>query len=119
MQKKIIQLYEQINYLGFHTIYYKQYDYVKKAKELIPDIQEFVNWFMSENQFGVEEDLYQELQQNLIVILKDCMTAFEQDDRVLLLDALEYGLGEYLKMFLPENYLEERNNGYHEEEPEK
>ena len=45
----------------------------------------------------------------MLDILKDCMAAFEQKDRVLLLDALEYGLVEYLKMFLPENYIEERN----------
>ena len=35
-------------------------------------------------------------------ILKDTMDALENGDKVLLHDALAYGLSEYLRMFLPE-----------------
>ncbi|MCF2642424.1 hypothetical protein I6E50_08385 [Roseburia hominis] len=109
MEEKIIQLYEDINYIGYCCVYGKKNDYVKRAKSLIPDIQEFVTWFTEKNQFGIEDTLYQALKNNMFDILKDCIEAFQQEDRVLLLDALEYGVAEYLKMFLPENYIEERN----------
>lgn len=46
---------------------------------------------------------------NLVNILKDCMTAIEQNDRVLMLDALEYGISEYLQLFLPEDGLKEED----------
>lgn len=109
MEDKIIELFEKINFLGYYTTNFQKYDYIKRAKSLIPEIQEFVTWFDSGNQFGIEESDYQALQENLLDILKDCMEAFEQEDRVLLLDALEYGLSEYLKMFLPTDYFEKRN----------
>lgn len=118
MEEKIEKLYEKINYLGFHTVNYKQNDYVNRAKEFVPEIEEFINWFMEENRFGIDDEMYQALQRNLVDILNDCMVAFEEEDRVLLLDALEYGLGEYLKMFIPENYVEERNKVY-DEQPKK
>ncbi|MDD6168818.1 MAG: hypothetical protein PUB46_01900 [Lachnospiraceae bacterium] len=109
MEEKIISLYEGINYTGYCCVYGKKNDYVTRIKSFVSDIREFVAWFMDENKFGIEDDLYMALVNNLIDILKDCNRALEQNDRVLLLDALEYGLVEYLKMFLPENYLEERN----------
>lgn len=115
MEKEIINLYEKINYLGFYTVEYKKNNYVENAKKLIPEIQEFANWFLSENQFGIQDELYQELQRNLVDILRDCMIAFEQRDRVLLLDALEYGVCEYLRMFIPEEYFEEREKNYADE----
>ena len=37
---------------------------------------------------------------NLIDILKDILGALEQDDMVLLNDAMSYGLMEYLQLFL-------------------
>ena len=109
MEEKIIQLYENINYIGYCCVQGKKNDYVERVKTLLPDIQEFVTWFLDKNQFGIEDALYQALKSNMIDILKECMEGFEQEDRVLLLDALEYGVSEYLKMFLPENYIEERN----------
>ncbi|MGN1174748.1 MAG: hypothetical protein ACI4S1_04745 [Roseburia sp.] len=109
MEEKIIQLYENINFLGFYTVDHQKRDYVNQAKKLIPEIQAFTNWFLNGNNFGIEDNLYQALTENLLDILRDCMLAFEQEDRVLLLDALEYGIGEYLKMFLPDRYIEERN----------
>lgn len=109
MEEKIIRLYENINYIGYCCVCGKKNDYVKRAKSLISDIQEFAIWFVEKNQFGIENTLYQALRENMLDILKDCTEAFEQKDRVLLLDALEYGLVEYLKMFLPENYIKERN----------
>ena len=106
MEKKIIELFEKINYMGFYCVYYKKNDYyVEKAKELLPDITTFTEWFLSENVFGIEEDIYLMMQQDILEILQDCMDALRENDNVLMLDALENGLGKLLKLFIPEEYF--------------
>lgn len=108
MEDKIIQLYEDINYMGFLYTCHGKNDYVKRANSLLPQIKEFVQWFLSGNQFGIDEELYQALQQNLLKILEDIATAAKENDTVLMLDVLEQGLSEYLKMFMPQDYFEEK-----------
>lgn len=73
---------------------------IKKIKDLIPQIQQFAIWFLAGNRFGVEQEEYQELSSNLLQILKDIVEALEQEDYVLLHDAIGYGLLEYLKLFM-------------------
>ncbi|MCI7107497.1 MAG: hypothetical protein MR945_06400 [Agathobacter sp.] len=107
MEEKIKQLYEDINFIGFYCTYHKEGTYIEKAQKLIPQIEEFCRWFLEENKFGIEEDLYVALKRNLIDILNDCMQALKERDRVLMMDALEQGLVEYLRLFMPEECLEE------------
>jgi Penicillin V acylase and related amidases len=107
MQEKIEHLYETINFLGFNATYSRNNNYAKNAREMIPQIQEFVQWFLT-NISGLEEGVYL----NLIDILKDCETALQEDDNVLMMDALEQGLSEYLEMFLSEEYFKEKESGY-------
>lgn len=108
MEEKIKQLHDIIFFIGFDCTYYKKGDYIDRTKQLIPDIQEFVQWFLTGNQFGIDDEEYFLLQKNLLEILKDIVTAVEQGDRVLMMDALEFGIGEYMKMFLPEDYFDEK-----------
>lgn len=110
MEEKIKKLYENINFIGYYCMYHRKNDYIEKAKSLLPDVQEFVQWFLAGNQFGIEEEIYQKLQRNLISVLQDITEALKQKDRVLMLDALEFGISEYLAMFLPEEYFEEKRN---------
>lgn len=107
-EEKIKILYNEINFIGFDCMYHKKNVYMDEVKDLIPKVQEFAVWFLEGNQFGIENELYRELSYNLIDILKDCETAWKEKDRVLMMDALEQGITEYLKMFLSEEYLEER-----------
>lgn len=107
MEEKIKTLYENINFIGYYCMSHRKYDYVERAKNLFPAVSEFIEWFVAGNQFGIEEELYLQLRDNLIRILKDMETAVREGDRVLLLDALEYGISEYLSMFLPEEYFKE------------
>lgn len=107
MEEIIKKIYEEIFYIGFYSTYYRDNGYVDEAQKLLPLITEFVEWFMQENIFGIESELYNDLVQNLLQILIDCKEAFKQRDRVLLMDSLEQGLVEYLKLFLSETYLEE------------
>lgn len=119
MEEKIISLYEAINFIGFDCTYQRKNNYVERAKELLPRIQEFAEWFLGGNQFGFEEDLYCALQGNMLGILEDITAAMKEQDRVLMLDAVENGIGEYLKMFLPENYFEEKRKEFNDRTIEK
>lgn len=107
MEEKIESLYETINFLGFNATYSRNNNYAQNIREIIPQIQEFVQWFL-ENISGLEEGVYF----NLIDILKDCETALQEDDNVLMMDALEQGLSEYLEMFLSEEYFREKETSY-------
>lgn len=108
MENKIQELYESINFLGFHATYHRNNNYVENSKGLLPDIQEFVQWFLKQRQFGLERQVYD----NLVDILKDCETALREHDNVLMMDALEQGIAGYLEMFLSEEYFREKETAY-------
>ena len=100
MEEKIKELYEQLRDISARYLIYQKYDNIELVKKIIPQIQEFVLWFLKENIFGIDEAIYQGMCQNLINILDDIVSALEQEDCVLLHDAITYGLEEYLEMFL-------------------
>lgn len=110
MEEKIKALYESINFIGFQSMYSRDTNYMEKIRGLLPDVQEFAEWFLQGDAFGFGEELYQSLRANLLDILKDCADALQEDDRVLMMDALEQGIAEYLRMFLPEDYLREKES---------
>ena len=78
-----------------------------EIKKIIPQIQDFVSWFLNENIFDIDNTLYGDLRRNLVEILQDMCLAMQNEDRVLMHDAVNYGLVLYLEMFLPD---EEREN---------
>lgn len=102
MEENIEKLNEQLNliYVG-HMVYQKKNN-VEEITKIMPQIQEFVLWFLEGNRFGIEKELYQDMSANLLEILKDMVEALANGDRVLLHDAAAYGLSEYLRLFLPE-----------------
>ncbi|MCI9530661.1 MAG: hypothetical protein HFH38_02730 [Lachnospiraceae bacterium] len=108
MEKKIQDLYEGINFLGFNTTYHRNNNYVENCKRLVPKIQEFVQWFMAGTQPGIGREVYD----NLVSILEDCETALREHDNVLMMDALEQGIAGYLEMFLTEEYFREKETAY-------
>ena len=78
-----------------------------QIKKIIPQIHEFVLWFLKDNIFDIEAELYQSLSQNLVEILKDILEAMEQGDMVLLHDAATYGLMGYLELFVVDQKQED------------
>lgn len=100
MEKKIQDLFEELRMITAAYMIYQEREKLEKIKNIIPQIQDFVMWFLEGNRFGIEDDLYQGLSKNLLVILEDILTALEQEDKVLLNDAVAYGLMEYLEMFI-------------------
>lgn len=108
MEEKIQSLYEEINFLGFHATYHRNNNYVENSRSLLPKVQEFVHWFMEEQQFGFAQEIYD----NLVEILKDCEIALREHDNVLMMDALEQGISGYLEMFLSEEFFKEKESAY-------
>lgn len=102
MKDKINILYFKLNFIGMVYLDYQKIGNVEAIKEYLPQISEFVNWFVTENIFGIEDNLYQALTENLLGIVNDILQAIENNDRVLMHDAVQYGLMEYLGMFVEE-----------------
>lgn len=110
MEEKIQGLFESINFIGFNATYQRSNKYIENSKDLLPAIWDFVEWFMGNQEFGFEKEVYD----NLIDILKDCEDALKEHDNVLMIDALEQGISGYLEMFLPKGYFREREASYAE-----
>lgn len=100
MEDKIQNLYQELGEIIVFYLVYQKRDNIERIKKMIPQIQEFVLWFLQENIFGIEAELYQAMSRNLIEILEDILTALEQADMVLMHDAIAYGLMEYLELFV-------------------
>ena len=112
MEEKITSLYERINRIGFQSMHYKDGRYLERARKLLPEVEGFASWFLGGDGFGLDRGTYGALCQNLLGILQDCMEALGQEDRVLMMDALEQGVSGYLEMFLPGHYFEDRETAY-------
>ena len=102
MMENIKTLFQQLKKITWEYLSYQKKDNIEKIKTIIPEIQEFALWFLDHNKFHIEERLYQGMSNNLLCILQDILDAIENEDCVLLHDAVAYGLLEYLKMFVEE-----------------
>ncbi|MCI9530820.1 MAG: hypothetical protein HFH38_03555 [Lachnospiraceae bacterium] len=100
MKEKIAKLYSDLGEIGVLYQVYNIRNNVEQIAKVVPEIQEFVLWFLEGNQFGIEEMLYRDMCNNLLLILGDIVEAMEQKDMVLLHDAAYYGLMEYLQLFV-------------------
>lgn len=111
MDDKIKSLFQSVYQMSFRYLIEQKRDIVVQVKEIIPQIQEFVLWFLEGNRFGIEDELYQEMQNYVLQVLSDIMDAITQNDRVLLHDAIAYGLMEFLRIFI-DSAQEEIEDGH-------
>ena len=100
MEEKIQELFCKLRDIGASFLIYQKRDNLEQTRKILPEIQEFVLWFLEGNRFGIEEELYQNMSSNLLEVLKDILEALEQEDMVLLHDAAANGLLEYLQLFV-------------------
>lgn len=110
MEEKIQKLYCSIRDIGATFLFYHKRNNVEEIKKIMPEIQEFILWFLEGNRFGIEEELYQNMCCNLLDILEDIVQALEQHDVVLLHDAATNGLLEYLGLFMDLEQEESTND---------
>lgn len=100
MEKKIKQLYEKLGKIVIFYLIYQKRDNIEQTKKLVPEIKEFVMWFLKDNPLHADEKQFQVMSKELIDILKDLLESFEHKDMVLLHDTIAYGLMDYLELFL-------------------
>lgn len=106
-EEQIMQLHQEITDIIAKYIIFQKKNIVERVKKIIPQIQEFILWFLNENQFGIEQSLYEAMSQNLLLILEDLLTSLQNGDKVLMYDAVVHGLTDYLECFI-ENEAEEK-----------
>lgn len=99
MEGNFQKLYEELDSMAIGYLYYQSRKNLQEISEALPKVQEFALWFLEENRIGVDEELYRELCDNLLLILEDISAAMGQGDHVLLHDAVAYGLMDYLRLF--------------------
>ncbi len=106
---EIIELKKRLDKICVEFMLFQKNN-IEAIQELLPQIEEFIVWFLGGNQFGVEDELYKSMSGNLLDILKDMAEGIKYGDRVLLHDAVAYGLSEYLDIFLSEEEGERCEN---------
>lgn len=99
MEEKIQRLFKRLNDISVRYLIGMDRNNIKGIKEEIPQIQEFVLWFLEGDRFGIGQESYREMSGSLLMELEDIAQALQQEDRVLLHDAVAYGLLEKLKLF--------------------
>lgn len=98
----IEELYKKIFYSCVQFAVYQKKDIIENVKQLLPLLNNFANEFLRANGFELEEEDYQQLKQLLLNILNDIAQGMEQRDTVLLEDTIEFGLKEFVEMFIPD-----------------
>ena len=63
---------------------------------------EFALWFLQKNPLGMDKEAFIQAKKEIIAILQDIVSAIEENDYVLMHDAITYGVMEYLKACNPE-----------------
>lgn len=106
MQQKWIFLYNTLEKIQENFLDYENRKELFPIREQLKPIQEFAVWFIQENPLNLEKSLFTQKQEELLDILQDIVTAIEENDYVLMNDAISYGIMEYLKACLSETVEE-------------
>lgn len=107
MEAKMEELRKKTEEIGLRYVVAQERGIIEETMKILPQIQEFAVWFLGGNQFGISEEDYQALSENLLDVLNDISNALEQRDKVLLFDSIYFGILEYLKMFAEEETEED------------
>ncbi|GFI30011.1 MAG: hypothetical protein HFH50_10845 [Lachnospiraceae bacterium] len=99
MEEKAKTLWKVIDTIcgGYHI--YKDENVIEKAKKAADQIQEYCSFFLQGNIFGMEEEAYRELYCFVVQVLEDFVEAVTQNDTILMLDTLDYGLREIVDIY--------------------
>ena len=106
MLDEIEKLYDKLKIISDNFLDYKKRNDLVPVQAWLKEIQGFSVWFMQENHLENNETEWKMLSEKLIEILQDIVQAIEQQDYVLMHDAITYGMMEYLRIFLPNNVRE-------------
>ena len=99
---EIEELYKRIYRACVEFAVYQKKNIKENVTAFLPLLGEFANQFLEENYFGFDGEDYRQLKQLLLNILSDIAQGMEQDDKVLLEDVVEFGIKEFLELFIPD-----------------
>lgn len=100
MESKIIALYGELRDITAGYMIYQDRKIVSEILRKMPQIQEFILWFVEKNRLPVNETDFLDMRKVILDIMKDIMDAIEIGDIVLLNDAVAYGLMDYMELFI-------------------
>lgn len=99
MKEKAGQLWVVIDTICGGYYIYKDDKVIEKARQAAGQVREYCEVFLRGNAFGMEEEDYLELCGYVVQVLSDFVEALEQEDAVLMLDTLDYGLRELVDLY--------------------
>lgn len=102
MEEKWKNLYQILEKIEEDFLDYEKRKDLMPIREHLIKMQEFTVWFLQENHLGLDKVSYEQKKEELLTILRDIISAIEEEDYVLMHDAISYGFMKYLKLFLPE-----------------
>ena len=101
----IQELYIKVFNICVQFAVFKNNNIQKEIEGIIPLIDSFSHNLLSGNTYGIRDEDYQLLCNLAIDILKDLSIGMENRDIVLLEDTLEYGLKDFLEIFMDDEEL--------------
>ncbi len=99
---EIEELYKKVYHACVEFAVYRKKNIKENVTDFLPLLGGFANQFLEGNYFGFDEEDYQQLKQLLLNILNDIAQGLEQRDNVLLEDTVEFGVKEFLELFIPD-----------------
>ncbi len=103
MLKFMTELNDRIKFVCEKYAVLNRADLVNNVKELLPDVQKFAMWFLEAKDIGVSGEEKQIMDNNVLLMIKDINEALEYSDSALMYDALDCGIAQYIRLFLPED----------------
>ena len=98
MQGKWVNLYNILKNIEEDFLDYQNRKNLLPIREQLNNIQEFALWFLQKNPLGMDKEAFIQAKKEIIAIV----SAIEENDYVLMHDAITYGVMEYLKACNPE-----------------
>ena len=102
MEENWLKLYKKLKKIEENFLDIEKRSNLVPIQECMLEIQNFAVWFLGKNQLEEEPQKWEEKKRELLCILQDIITAIEQQDYVLMHDAITYGVMKYLHWFIKE-----------------
>ena len=97
--EKIRELYDRLTGISAGYAVVQRRENTDLVRQELAPVQEFVTWMMQDNPLCLDGELHGQACGDLLGVLRDMLEALRQDDKVLMHDAVEYGLLPYLRCF--------------------
>lgn len=92
------KLLKDVNRICVEYHYFKQTNVIEKVQEIHEEMQQYITFFLQGNILGIEDEEYTALSQYALQVLRDYSESYIHRDMVLMVDTLEYGLRDLLKL---------------------